>query len=540
MDTDYAIIGSGINSLVAAAELARSGARVTLIEEHQRLGGFIASGELTAPGFTHDKFSSWHPLFVSSGAYAELGEELHARGLRYRNTEDAALPWVCASIGRDARGETNTVFAHRDPAETARQLPHDADQRAYLGMLEEFGAQAPVVFGALGGEMNTGGALKLGARALRMGPRALQRLVRQGLMSGRNFTRSRFTGTEVDQLWVPWLLHAGLGPDQASGGVMLPVMAASMHEFGLPVVEGGAGRFIEAFESLLEDHGVRILKGTRAERIEVDGGRARAVHTSVGRITASRGVLASVSTPQLYSELLDERALPGRVREDTANFQPGRAAMQVHLALKAPMPWSDERLRRTPLVHVSTGSDSTAIACAQAEAGLMPAEPTVVVGQQSLLDPSRAPEGQATLWLQLQELPFDPVGDAAGQLDTSAGWTAELGDAYLRRVLDLLERFAPGLDDLVLDAAVITPVQLHEANRNAVAGDPYGGSAELYQNLAWRPVPQLGRGRNPVRGLWHIGAATHPGPGLGAGSGHLVAQRLIRDDRRRSSRTARA
>ncbi len=536
METDYVVIGSGINSLVAAAELARSGAEVVLLEEHERLGGFIDSGELTVPGFIHDTFSSWHPLFVSGGAYAELGQELHDRGLRYRNTEDANTPWVCASIGTDARGNTTAVYAQRDPGATADAFEHAEDREAYARMLEDFGKQAPVIFGALGSEMNLPNAAKLGFKAVRLGMNRAQQLVRQGLMSGRNLTRGTFTGTEADQLWAPWLLHAGLGPEQASGGVMLPVMAASMHQFGLPVVQGGAAQFVAAFESLLTDHGVVIRKGTRAQGVVVAGGRASAVRTAAETFTARKGILASVSVPQLYNELLEPAAVPEETRAEVRAHRPGRAAMQIHVALAGPVPWSDERLARTPLIHISTGSDSTAIACAQAEAGLLPANPTIVVGQQCVLDPSRAPEGQSTLWLQLQELPFEPVGDAAGELDTGAGWDEKLTDEFIQRVLGKIEQYAPGLGELVLGIKAFNPQQLSRANRNAVAGDPYGGAAELHQNLLWRPLPRLGKGRSPVKGLWHIGAATHPGPGLGGGSGHLVAQQLIRSAKRSKRR----
>ncbi|WP_043474351.1 phytoene desaturase family protein [Paeniglutamicibacter gangotriensis] len=532
METDYVVIGSGINSLVAAAELARSGASVVLLEEHDKLGGFIDSGELTVPGFIHDTFSSWHPLFIAGAAYAELGRELHVRGLRYRNTEDAGIPWVCASIGTDAAGATTTVLATRDPEATASAFEHRSDREAYARLLMDFGDQAPVVFGALGGEMNLPSAARLGFKMVRMGLSKAQQLVRQGLMSGRNLTRGSFTGNEVDQLWAPWLLHAGIGPEQASGGVMLPVMSASIHQFGLPVVQGGAARFVAAFESLLTDHAVVIRKGTRAEGVVVTGGRARAVRTANETITARKGVLASVSVPQLYTELLEAPVVPEQTRREVRAHRPGRAAMQIHVALSGPVPWSDERLAQTPLVHISTGSNSTAIACAQAEAGLLPANPTIVVGQQCVLDPSRAPEGQATLWLQLQELPFEPDGDAAGELDTSAGWDEKLTEAFIQRVLSTIEQYAPGLGELALGTKAFSPQQLSQANRNAVAGDPYGGAAELYQNLLWRPLPRLGKGRSPVKGLWHIGAATHPGPGLGGGSGHLVAQQLIRAGKR--------
>lgn len=531
MESDYVVIGSGINSLVAAAELARSGATVTIVEEQDRLGGFIDSGELTVPGFIHDTFSSWHPLFMAGAAYADLGPELHRHGLRYVNTEDAGTPWVCGSVGSDAKGKTSVVLAQRDPVETAQAFEHVLDREAYAVMLQEFGAQAPVIFGAMGSEMDLPNAVKLGFKAFRLGYTKVQALLRQGVMSGRNLTRSRFVGTEVDQLWAPWLLHAGLGPDQASGGVMLPVMAASMHQFGLPIVKGGASGFVAAFELLLRENGVTIHTGAKADSILVKDGRATAVQTASGTFEASRGILASVSVPQLYNELLDVPAVPPRSRDEARKYQPGRAAMQIHVALDAPVPWIDERLSQTPLIHLSTGSNSTAIACAQAEAGLLPANPTIVIGQQCVLDPSRAPAGKATLWLQLQELPFEPVGDAAGELDTSEGWDEKLVAAYTQRVLGQIEQYAPGLRQLVLGIKAISPRELSQSNRNAVGGDPYGGSPELYQNLLWRPLPQLGKGRSPVKNLWHIGAATHPGPGLGGGSGHLSAQRLIRSSK---------
>jgi phytoene dehydrogenase-like protein len=151
----------------------------------------------------------------------------------------------------------------------------------------------------------------------------------------------------------------------------------------------------------------------------------------------------------------------------------------------------------------------------------------VVVGQQCLLDPSRAPAGQATLWLQLQEVPFAPVGDAAAILKTHQGWTDGLKHAFLDRVLDRIEQFAPGTRDSVLASEVLSPADLSAENVNAVNGDPYGGSAELFQNLLWRPFPEAANHRNVVKGLWHIGASTHPGAGLSGGSGHLVAQTLL-------------
>lgn len=523
IEVDAVVIGAGINGLVAAAELGRGGWSVALIDGADRIGGFIDSGARTAPGFTHDTYSSWHPLFVSGGAYAALGEALHAHGLEYANTDGALT-----ASAFEADGERRVALAFRDADRTAEGFASPGDRTAYRTMLAEFDERAPTIFGALGSDVRGRALFSLGWRAFRRHRVAgSETLVREAIMSGRSYLRSRFTGPEADALWIPWLLHAGLGPDHASGGVMLPVLAASMHGFGLPIVRGGQANFLRAFEGVLADAGIRTVLDSPVTEILTEGGRASGVVAGGTRITARRAVLAGVSPQALYGELLPREQLPEPVRAQAARFRNGRAAMQAHLALDVPLDWWDERLRDVPLVHLSDGAGSTGIACAQAEAGLLPAEPTVVVGQQCVLDPSRAPDGQATLWLQLQELPFVPRGDAAGELDVTGGWTPELENAYLDRVIARIEHFAPDTATRILAREIHSPAALTRANPNAVAGDPYGGSAELDQNLLWRPFPAGAAHDGVLPGLWHIGASTHPGPGLSGASGHLVARRLL-------------
>ncbi|WP_217184453.1 NAD(P)/FAD-dependent oxidoreductase [Streptomyces sp. AC495_CC817] len=518
------VIGAGINGMVAAAELARAGRQVTLVESADRIGGFIASGERTAPGYVHDVYSSWHPLFVSGAPYAALGDELHARGLSYLNA-DGAVTASTAIVG----GERRTAVAYRDPARTAEGFSSPRDRTAYLAMLEEFGRRADLVFGALGAELGSNRTVAgLAWKALRGGGiAATEPLVRDALTSGRGYLRRAFDGWEVDALWTPWLLHSGLGPDHATGGLMIPVFAAAIHQFGLPIVEGGAGRFVSAFESLLGDAGVDIRTGVTAEEILLESGRVAGVRTSAGEIPADV-VIASVSPQTLYGRMLRDSPLVDAQRTGAQKYRAGRGAAQLHVALDAPLPWIDEVLREVPLVHLSDGAGSTGIACAQAEAGLLPAVPTVVVGQQSILDPGRAPAGAATLWLQLQEVPTTPTGDAAGEIDTREGWAdPAVRQAFVERVLSRIEAFAPGFRGSVRAWDLIAPTDLLAANPNAIEGDPYGGSAELDQNLRWRPYPGAATHRTRVPGVWHIGAATHPGPGLGGGSGHLAAQQIL-------------
>jgi phytoene dehydrogenase-like protein len=145
------------------------------------------------------------------------------------------------------------------------------------------------------------------------------------------------------------------------------------------------------------------------------------------------------------------------------------------------------------------------------------------------MDPSRAPEGKGMLWIQLQELPWHVKGDAAGEIDTGDGtWTEALRERYADRVQAQLARLITNLDSATLARTTLSPADLQAANPNLFHGDPYAGSLALDQNFVWRPFPGSPGHRTPVERLWHIGASTWPGPGLGAGSGTLVAQELLR------------
>jgi phytoene dehydrogenase-like protein len=255
----------------------------------------------------------------------------------------------------------------------------------------------------------------------------------------------------------------------------------------------------------------------------VEDGIARGVRTADGEtVNVRRAVIANVTPTQLYGRLLGDA-------ETARHFRYGRAEMQIHYALSEPPRWDgDERLGATAVVHVTPGLDGVSRAVNEAERGLLPVEATMVVGQPLTMDPSRAPEGAGLLWIQLQELPWRIKGDAAGELDVGGGtWTEELRERYADRIQARLARHVPNLESSVRARAVLSPADLEAANVNLYHGDPYGGALALDQNFLWRPFPSSPGHATPVEGLWHIGASTHPGPGLGAGSGTIVAKQLL-------------
>ena len=235
-------------------------------------------------------------------------------------------------------------------------------------------------------------------------------------------------------------------------------------------------------------------------------------------------MIANVTPTQLYGRLVEGHAELGR------RFRYGRSEMQIHFALSEPPRWEgDERLGQTAIVHLTPGLDGVSRAVNEAERGLLPAEATVVVGQPLTMDPSRAPDGAGLLWIQLQELPWQVKGDAAGELDVGDGtWTEELRERYADRIQARIARHVPNLESSIRKRVTLSPADLQAANVNLHHGDPYSGALTLDQNLLWRPLPASPGHATPVERLWHIGASTHPGPGLGAGSGTMVAKRLLR------------
>jgi len=522
---DAVVVGSGINSLACAALLARGGWGVCVLEREDELGGAIRTAEITEPGYLHDVFSAWHPLWVGGAAHAELGEELAARGLEYLNTE---LP--TATLFPD--GES--AFLLRTADANAEELERHAggDGEAWGRMLESFFPNADLAFGVLGTELWSRAGVGLGLKAYRrLGRRGLAEFVGELTISSRDWLNRTFESERAHGLLAPWVLHTGLGPDAAASGYMTQVIAVAVQEGGMPIPRGGGAKLVAALERLISDHGGVCETGRDVERVLVEGGKATAVRLADGEaVGAARAVIANVTPTQLYGRLLADGDVPPALAAKGRGFRYGRGEMQIHLALSEPPRWDgDGRLGRTAIVHVTPGLDGVSRAVNEAERGLLPAEATIVAGQPLTMDASRAPEGAGLLWIQLQELPSRVRGDAAGELDAGDGtWTEELRERYADRIVTRLARQIPNLESAIKARTVLSPADLERANVNLLHGDPYAGSLALDQNFLWRPFAASPGHTTAVERLWHIGASTHPGPGLGAGSGALVAEQLLR------------
>lgn len=523
--SDVVVVGSGINALVCAAMLSAAGRSVTVLERNRVAGGCIRSEELL-PGYLHDVMASWYPLFVQGPAYAVLKTELDQAGLRFLKGDYAtglAMP--------DGRG----LALRRGVGDAIDRIDAVApgDGAAFGGMARQlFGADAALTFGLLGEDPHRWSAIGLLAREWRRrGTEGLLGFCADSLETFRCWAERSLRSDLARALMAPWVLHTGLGPDDACSGMTGRVAFATTVAHGVVVAEGGAGAVVSAFESAIARRGGRVLTGVEVDRVVTHGNRATGVIASGRSYEAGQAVVCNVTPQQLYGRLLPDAPKPVRHRAMAYRF--GRADMQVHFSLSAAPRWHVAELGQVPLLHVADGIEGVCLSVAEANNGLLPRAPTLAVGQPVTIDPTRTPPGGWILWVQALEMPARLRGDAAREIEVGADgrWTEAVREAVADRIQTRLESVMPGLRRLILARRAFSPADLEAMNCNLVGGDPYAGACSPDQFLWLRPLAGAGGAfghRTPYRNLFHVGASTHPGPGLGGVSGYLAARRIVR------------
>ena len=525
---DAVVVGAGVNGLAAACHLASEGWSVAVLERADEPGGCVRCDEI-APGVRIDLGAMNLSLFAGSGFAKAHGEALACHGLDLAHAEHpfaSVFPdgaWLGVSQDLEATAGRIMALSERDAAtwrEMAAGFPLEAES---LGTL----LSTPMTRTALAGYAWRTWRAKGAERSL-----ALLRLL---LSSPRDFLDERFEHPHVRAMMAVWGMHLDFAPAVAGGAVFPYLESFGSQAMGMVIGRGGADAAIRAMTGLLAEWGGHLETGSEVLRIEREGGRAAGVTLADGRrIEARRAVIAGVA-PKGMLHLLGEDPGEASYAEALRRFRHAPGTLMIHLALDGSVPWAaSDELARFAYVHIAPtlgGMDRT---YAEAVSGLLPAEPAVVVGQPTAVDPTRAPEGTHVLWVQVRMVPARIEGDARGEIGTT-GW-AEAGEPFAERVLNLIERHAPGLRGRITARRVVTPDELEAWNPNLVGGDQVAGSHHLSQHFLFRPALGRADGSTPVDGLHHVGASTWPGGGTGAGSGFMLAERLARGKRRRGAR----
>jgi phytoene dehydrogenase-like protein len=517
MAYDAIVIGSGVNGLAAALHLSAKGWKVLVVERARVAGGAVKTAEITLPGFRHDLYAMNLGLFAGSPFFAAHKDRLLAHGLDFVGAERCfatAFPdggWLGVEKNAAANAERIARFS---PADAAK----------WQTMTAAFGADAPHIFGLLGSPLPSWQALRVAFGAWRTrGTAWVAETVRLLLASPREWLDENFENEKLKTMLAMWGMHLDFSPDCA-GGALFPYLEAMADQaFGMALGRGGADVIVTAMVRAITAAGGEVRLGAPVQGIAIESGVAKGVVLAGGeRIDASRAIVANLHPRVLFGQLVPATSAAA---QRLAKFRPGPATMMIHLALNDLPAWSaGAELRRFAYVHLAPSLAAMAKTYTEALDGLLPAEPGLVVGQPTAIDPSRAPPGKHVLWVQVRVLPSRIRGDAA---DTIAGrdWDT-IKEAYADRVIGIIERYAPGFSANIMARAVHSPADLERDNPNLVDGDSLGGSHHLDQNFVFRPAFGWSRYRTPVNRLYMVGASTWPGAGTGAGSGFMLGKML--------------
>jgi phytoene dehydrogenase-like protein len=497
---DAIVIGSGPNGLSAALTLAQAGWRVRVLEAQPRPGGALYSIESTLPGYVHDIGAAFFPFAHFSHAFKQF--KLDEVGLQWR-----AGVYESAHPGPD--GSCPSIA--RDPDLAARSFGSDGDAYRWL-------ARWQASMGPRLADMLLTPLPEMVFASLKLGIANLFRFGCAGPCTAAGYSRWLFH-TEAARRVIPGLsLHVDLGPEDFSSAALGLVLALLAAGSGFQVPVGGARSITDAMLTRLSQHNSTLQLGTRVTNIIVRRGRAVAVRTQNGdEIPARNAILADVGAPTLYLRMLPHQYVGGWVRQSVRRFTYGWGTFKMDWALSGPTPWISAEARQAAVVHAGDSIDDLIRFTNEARAGMLPSNPYLVIGQQSLLDPTRAPAGGQTLWA------YSRVPNTMPH-----GWT-HYKEMFADRIEARIEGLAPGFRPLIRARAISAPNDLEAMNENLVGGDLGGGSAQFSHQLFWRPVFPFFRYRTPVKGVYLCSASTHPGAGVHGACGFNAAHIALCD-----------
>jgi phytoene dehydrogenase-like protein len=467
---DAIVVGSGPNGLAAAITLARAGLAVLVLEANDTLGGGARTAELTLPGYRHDICSAIHPLGVSSPFFRELPLAEHG------------LAWIQPPTPLAHPLDDGTaVLLERSVQTTSQGLGSDA--AAYQKLMAPFVAN----WDSLAKDVL--GPLPVPPRH----PFLLARFGLRALHSARGLAERVFKGERARALFGGMAAHSTMPLERAPTAAFGLLLGITGHAVGWPMARGGSQQIVEALACHLRSLGGEVITGQRVD--------------SLDELPPARAVMCNV-TPRQLLRITGDR-LPNRYRRTLISYRYGPGVFKVDFALDGPIPWRAAECAHAATVHVGATLEEVALAERGVWRGEHPERPFVLLAQQSLFDPTRAPEGKHTAWAYCHVPPGSTV-DMAERIEAQIG------------------RFAPGFRDRILARSTKSAVDMERHNPNYVGGDINGGVQDLWQHFT-RPTFRLVPYSTPVKGVYLCSSSTPPGGGAHGMCGYFAARAALRD-----------
>lgn len=466
---DAVVVGAGPNGFAAAITLARKGLSVLLVEAHETTGGGMRTCELTLPGFKHDVCSAIHPMGYSSPFFRTLP------------LEELGVKWIFppAAVAHPFDDGTALLLKKSIP-ETASQM-HE-DMQNYIDYI------TPLVNSWNDIETDLLGPFTFPhhpIKALKFGLNAVQ--------SSIGFAERKFKNTKTRALFAGIAAHALIPMENlltASFGIVLQIMA---HKVNWPFPMGGSVKILEALEKYFIS-----LGGEIATKWEIK---------NVDELPSTKAVLLNL-TPRQIIRIMKGK-LPKGYAAKLKKFRYSAGVFKVDFALNSPVPWKAKDCLQSPTVHIGGTMEEILDSERMMWSNRYAEKPYILTAQQSLFDSTRAPAGKHTLWSYCH-VPHGSDKDIT------------------EKIIQQIERFAPGFRDTIIATNSINSVQLEKYNNNMVGGDIMGGIQD-WRQLFTRPVIKLNPYRIPVKGYYICSSSTPPGGGVHGMCGFHSAKTAIKD-----------
>lgn len=536
---DAVIIGAGHNGLVCAAYLLKAGYSVLLLEKRPVPGGAATTEEAMpdrAPGFKFNLCAIDHEFIFLGPIVEEL--ELAKYGLEYLRCDPhtfcphpngeyflahQSLEKTCAEIARFSQHDAEkyaefvTYWAHLLGAVGPM---FNAPPHAILDILKNYNRQ------------NLGDVFKIAGSKNKV-----LDFIRNLVTSPEDLLNEWFD-TEIVKAPLA-RLAAEIGAPPSQKGITAGLMMLAMrHNPGMARPRGGTGALTQALVKLVKAKGGEILTEQMVEKVIIENDRAVGVVVGGGKTyRAKKGVISNIDARRLFLQLIepgDLKAIDSQLSEriERRIVNNNETILKIDCALSEPLRFDaynhkDEYLIGTVLIadsvsHVEQAHYLTTI-------GEIPdRNPSMYLDVPTMLDPSMAPEGKHTLWIEFFA-PYQIAGKEGTGLN-GTGWTDELKNQVADRAIDKLAEYAPNVKNAIIARRVESPAELGE-RLGAYKGNYYHLDMTLDQMIFLRPLPEIANYTTPIKGLFLTGAGTHPGGSISGMPGRNCANVFLRSQR---------
>ncbi len=534
---DVVIIGAGHNGLVCAAYLLKAGYSVLLLEKRSVPGGAATTEEslpTEAPGFKFNLCAIDHEFIHLGPVVQEL--ELGKYGLEYLECDPVVFcphPDGKYFLGHKSLEKTCAEIARYSDRDAKKYKEYTEFWQRVLGaMIPMFNAPPKSIIDIAGNY----DIKKLKDLFSVIGsPAKTLDFIRTMLSSGEDVLNEWFDSEFLKAPLARLCAELGAPPSQKTNAVGA-IMMAMRHDPGMSRPRGGTGALVQALLKLVKSKGGVVLTDQHVEKVLIDNGRAVGVRVAGGvEYRANKGVISNIDAQRVFLQLIDESDVNSadpnlRERLDRRIVNNNETILKIDLALDKPLNFEHHNHDDSYLIGSVLIADSvTHVEQAHSKCilGEIPdSDPSMYLVVPTMLDPSMAPDGKHTAWIEF----FAPyqIAGAEGTGLKGTGWTDELKNKVADRVIDKLADYSPNVKDSIIARRVESPAELGE-RLGAHKGNYYHIDMTLDQMVFFRPLPELANYKTPIEGLFLTGAGTHPGGSISGMPGRNCARIFLHD-----------